>query len=78
MLRKRELPKDRLHCGVYTGDGVPTCTDEVPLEYVCTGADTGCYVYRLSDDCVSASGDCLRRKARRNVKGYCRVEMRCG
>ena len=70
VLHKRDLMAGELHYGVYTGDGVPTCSDGTPLEYVRTDTDTGCYVYRLSDECLAGGGNCLRRKVRRSVKGY--------
>ena len=70
VLRKRDLKSGRLHYGVYTGDGVPTCSDGTPLDYVRPDADTGCYIYRLSAECLAGGGRCSLRKVRRSVKGY--------
>lgn len=70
VLRKRDLKPGKLYYGVYADDGVPTCSDGTPLDYVRTDADTGCYVYRLSADCLTDGGGCLRRKVSRRVKGY--------
>ena len=39
VLRNGELSRGRLHCGLYTGDGVPTYTDKAPLEYVRADAE---------------------------------------
>ena len=70
VIRKKRVGRGRLHYGVYTNDGVPTCSDGAPLEYVRADGDAGCYVYRLSDECLAGGGGCFRRKARRSVKGY--------
>ena len=72
VIRKKRVGRGRLHYGVYTNDGVPTCLDGAPLEYVRTDGDACCYVYRLSDECLAGGGGCFRRKARRSVKG-CQV-----
>ena len=72
VLRKRDLKPGKLRYGVYTGDGAQTCSDGTPLDYVRTDADTGCYVYRLSDDCLGGGGGWTAPGARcsRSVKGY--------
>ena len=69
-LCKKELSRGGPRYGVYTDDGVPNGSGGAPLKYGGGDADTGCYAYRLSGDCVSNGGDCLRRKLRSSVKGY--------
>ena len=68
-MRKKERPKGRPNYGIYTKEGVPTGSDGAPLKYGGGDADTGCYVYRLS-------GNCLRRNVkearRRRILG-CRL-----
>ena len=44
----KKTPKNRLVDGIYTHDGVPTCTGKVPMTYVCTDPKTGQRKYKCA------------------------------
>ena len=66
VIMMRKPPHAKLHRGIYTEQGVPTCIGQVPMEYVRSDPDKG-HVYRCRQDgCVL--------KGRRGVR-YCDTEI---
>ena len=61
VIHKRGLPGGRLHDGIYTADGVPTCLGQREMAYVRTDPDTGHHLYRCPE------GGCARRDTVRAV-----------
>ena len=61
VIHKRRLPGGRLHDGIYTADGVPTCLGGREMAYVRTDPDTGHHLYRCPE------GGCARRDTVRAV-----------
>ena len=61
VIHKRRPPGGKLHDGIYTTDGVPTCLGQVEMEYIRTDPDTGHHLYRCP------AGGCARRQT---VLGY--------
>ena len=55
VIHKRGLPEGKLHDGIYTADGVPTCLGQREMAYVRTDSDTGHHLYRCPE------GGCPRR-----------------
>ena len=45
---RKATSHDKLHRGIYTDDGVPTCLGQVPMEYVRTDESSGHHVYRCA------------------------------
>ena len=61
VIHKRGLPKGKLHDGIYTAEGVPTCLGRREMMYVRTDPDTGHHLYRCPGD------GCARRETVRAV-----------
>ena len=61
VIHKRRPPGGKLHDGIYTTNGVPTCLGQVEMEYIRTNTDTGHHLYRCP------AGGCVRRQT---VMGY--------
>ena len=61
VIHKRQPPGGKLHDGIYTTDGVPTCLGKLEMEYIRTDPVMGQHLYRCP------SGGCARLK---RVAGY--------
>ena len=56
VIHKRRPPGGKLHDGIYTTDGVPTCLGQAEMEYIRTDPDTGHHLYRCPP------GGCAQRQ----------------
>ena len=68
-IRQTSRAKDKLHDGIYTKEGVPTCLGGVPMEYAETDPATGHRLY------ICQEGGCHLKGAKKGGVIYCDSEV---